>query len=289
MGYDFLETLGMKMVDGRTFSRDFGSDSNARASVGAASTRSSSPVISVPSIIFNETAVRKLGLDPKTAAGTTIHFGHLNDQQDIRIVGVVKDFNFQSLRDPIRPYGFMLTDEKDYLIARVRTADYGRLLGDIGGIWQRINPGTPFEYSFLDQDFQRSYEQEYRIGRIIGVFTALTIFIACLGLLGLAAFSAEQRVREIGIRKVLGCSVFGIIALLSKDFVRLVVVAICIASPLAWLAMWRWLQDFSYRVPIYWWLFVVAGGGAVFIALSTVGWQAVRAARVSPVKSLRAE
>jgi len=269
VGYDFLETLGMKMVGGRTFSRDFGSDSNA--------------------IIFNETAIRKLGLDPKTAAGTTIHFGHLNDQQDIHIVGVVKDFNFQSLRDPIRPYGFTLTDEKDYLIARVRAGDYRGLISDIGSVWQRINPGTPFEYSFLDQDFQRTYEQEYRIGRIIGVFTALTIFIACLGLLGLAAFSAEQRVKEIGIRKVLGCSVFGIMALLSRDFVRLVVVAICIASPLAWLAMWRWLQDFSYRVPIYWWLFAAAGCLAVFIAMATVSFQAVRAARVSPIRSLRAE
>jgi len=269
VNYDFLETLGMTMVNGRTFSRDFGSDSNA--------------------IIFNETAIRKLGLDPLTAAGKTIHFGHLNDQQDIHIVGVVKDFNFQSLRDPIRPYGFTLSAENDFLIARVRTRDYAALVSDVGRVWQRINPGIPFEYSFLDQDFQRTYEQEYRIGRIIGVFTALTIFVACMGLLGLAAFSAEQRVKEIGIRKVLGCSVFGIMALLSRDFVRLVGVAICVASPLAWLAMSRWLRDFSYRVPIYWWLFVVAGCLAVVIALLTVGFQAARAARMSPVKSLRSE
>ncbi len=289
VGYDFLQTLGMTIKSGRAFSREFPSDSNGSASVGAASTRSSSPVNFAGSFIFNETAIHRLGLDPETAVGRTLHFDQQRHQYDIRIVGIVRDFNFQSLRDPIHPYGFMLDTENDFLFAHVNTRDYPGLISRLNGVWSRINPGTPFEYSFMDQDFQRAYEQEYRIARIIGVFTLFTIGIACLGLFGLAAFSAEQRIREIGIRKVLGCSLTGITTLLSKDFIRLVVIAILIASPIAWFAMNRWLQDFSYRVPIHWWLFVISGCLAIGIALATVCFQAIKAARMSPVKSLRSD
>jgi putative ABC transport system permease protein len=269
VGYNFLQTLGMTITSGRAFSREFASDSNG--------------------IIFNETAIRRLGLDPQTAVGKLLNFDQQRHNYKIRVVGIVRDFNFQSLREPIHPYGFTLDMKNDFLFAQVKTRDYPSLISRLSAVWSRINPGAPFEYSFMDQDFQRTYEQEYRMARIIGVFTLFTIVIACLGLFGLAAFSAEQRIREIGIRKVLGCSLAGITALLSKDFIRLVMIAILIASPLAWFAMNRWLQDFSYRVPIHWWLFVIAGSLAVGIALATVCFQAIKAARMSPVKSLRSE
>lgn len=269
VGYDFLQTLGMTIISGRAFSREFPSDSSG--------------------FIFNESAIRRLGLDPQTAVGKYLNFDQQRHNYKARIVGIVRDFNFQSLREPIHPYGFGLDTENDFLFAHVNTRDYPSLISRLSVAWSRINPGVPFEYSFMDQDFQRTYEQEYRMARIIGVFTLFTIVIACLGLFGLAAFSAEQRIREIGIRKVLGCSLTGITALLSTDFIRLVMIAILIASPLAWFAMNRWLQDFSYRVPIHWWLFVIAGCLAVGIALVTVCFQALKAARMSPVKSLRAE
>ncbi|HKZ67366.1 MAG TPA: FtsX-like permease family protein, partial [Chitinophagaceae bacterium] len=171
----------------------------------------------------------------------------------------------------------------------LKTNDYSRLLGGIEKSWIKLNPGTPFVYSFLDQDFQRNYEKEQRTSRIVVYFTFIAILIACLGLFGLAAFSAEQRTKEIGIRKVLGASVANVTALLSKDFVRLVLVAIVIASPVAWYGMNKWLQGFAYRIEISWWMFAVAGLLAVMVALITVSFQAIKAAIANPVKSLRTE
>ena len=269
IGYNYLETLGMKIIHGHAFSKDFSSDSTG--------------------IIFNETAIRRLGLDPATAVGTVIHSTWQHVKRNIPIVGVVKDFNFQSLTESIHPYGFMLDGQTDFLFLHTKTADYASLIRDLSTAWQRLNPGTPFEYTFLDQDFQRTYDQQYRSARIIGAFTGLTIFIACLGLFGLAAFTAEQRVKEIGIRKVLGSSVGGIVALLSKDFVRLVGIAILIAIPLAAWTMHRWLQDFAYRVPLSAWLFAAAGLLAILIALLTISFQAIKAALASPINSLRSE
>jgi putative ABC transport system permease protein len=269
VGYDYLETLGVKMLHGHAFSRNYPSDSAG--------------------FIFNETAIRQLGLDPSTAAGTIIHYNYAGQKYDITIIGVVRDFNFQSLREPIHPYGFTLDGENDYLFLHTKTADYTTLLRNLSATWQRLNPGTPFEYSFMDQDFQLTYDREYRSARIIGAFTGLTIFIACLGLFGLAAFTAERRIKEIGIRKVLGSSVTNIVALLSKDFIRLVGLAIFIAIPFAAWVMHHWLQGFAYRVPLRAWVFVLAGVLAIGIALLTIGFQAVRAALLSPVKSLRSE
>jgi putative ABC transport system permease protein len=269
VGYDYLETLGMTMLHGHAFSRGYPSDSTG--------------------FIFNETAIRKLGLDPATATGTVIHYSYGGRKFNFPIVGIVRDFNFQSLREPIHPYGFQLDQQQNYLFLHTKTTDYAALLRNLSTIWQRLNPGTPFEYSFMDQDFQRSYDPEFHSARIIEALTGLTIFIACLGLFGLAAFTAEQRVKEIGIRKVLGSSVGNIIALLSKDFIRLVGIAILIAIPLAGWVMHRWLQDFAYRVPLRVWVFAVAGMLAIGIALVTIASQAVKAAMASPVKSLRAE
>ncbi len=270
VGYDYIETMGMNILYGRAFSRDYPADSDG--------------------FIFNETAVRQLGLDPATAVGARIHYDGGGRQFTETITGVVKDFNFQSLREPIHPYGITLDyNDYRYFFIHTRTADYGSLLQRLTATWQRLNPGIPFEYSFIDQDFQRTYDQDERGGRVISAFTGLTIFIACLGLFGLAAFTAEQRRKEIGIRKVLGSTVRGIVVLLSKDFLRLVAIAILIAVPLAGWAMHRWLQEFAYQVPLNVWIFVAAAVLAIAIALLTISWQAIRAALASPAGSLRAD
>jgi putative ABC transport system permease protein len=179
-------------------------------------------------------------------------------------------------------------DLSNVLVA-TSSGDYHQLLGRIETIWTHDFPGVPFEYAFLDAEVQRQYETEITLGRIISSFTLMAIVISCLGLFGLAAFSAEQRVKEIGIRKVLGAGVPGLVGLLSKDFLKLVVVALLIATPVAWWAAAKWLQSFAYQVPLSWWMFGLAGLLAVVIALATVSFQAVRAALANPVKSLRSE
>lgn len=269
---DYVETLGMHVLHGRTFSQNFTADSNA--------------------IILNEAALKQLGYDPATAVGRSIHFTFENVNYSMNIVGVLKDFNFESLHKSIQPFGFatrFFANKYSYTIASLNSNDYPKLIATIQAAWQKAIPNTPFEYSFIDQDFQRNYEKEERTSQIIMYFTCIAIVIACLGLFGLAAFSAEQRTKEIGIRKVLGASVSNVATLLSKDFLKLVVIAIAIASPIAWIAMNYWLQNFAYRTGISWWMFAIAGAAAITIALLTVSYQAIKAGLANPVKSLRAE
>jgi len=177
----------------------------------------------------------------------------------------------------------------NYLIVHSKAKDVSSLLKYINASWHKLNPNEPFEYSFLDEEFQKNYEAENRLSAIVGYFTIVAILISCLGLFGLATFSAEQRTKEIGVRKVLGASVTGIVALLSKDFLKLVGISILIASPIAWWAMNKWLQDFAYRTNISWTVFVITTITALLIALITISFQAVRAAVANPVKSLRTE
>jgi putative ABC transport system permease protein len=210
----------------------------------------------------------------------------------MRIIGVVKDFNFESLHAEIKPYGFTketFGNKFGYTIVSLKTSNYSRVLDEIGKTWTKLNPEVPFVYSFLDQDFQRNYEKERQTSAILGYFMVIAIFIACLGLFGLSAFSSEQRIKEIGVRKVLGASVANVTALLSKEYIRLIIIAILIGSPVAWYFMNTWLQRFAYRTSIDWWMFVLAGLLTVFVALITVSFQAIKAAIANPVKSLRTE
>ena len=269
---DYLQTLGITLLEGRTFHKDLTADSN--------------------SIILNETALRQLGYDPKTAIGRKVFYDLFGNHTTMEIIGVVKDFNFESLYNPIKPYAFttsMWGSRYSYAIASLATNDYSGLIQKIAGVWKKINPGVPFSYSFLDKDFQSNYEKDQRASEIVRYFTIVTILIACLGLFGLSVFSAEQRNREIGIRKVLGASVTNITLLLSRDFLGLVCIAILIASPLAWYGMNQWLQGFAYRIGIGWWLFPVAGLIAIAIAWITVSFQAIKASLANPVKALRSE
>jgi putative ABC transport system permease protein len=175
------------------------------------------------------------------------------------------------------------------MIVHAKAGNINNILESIKSIWHNLNPSEPFEYTFLDEDFQKNYDAENRLSSIVGYFTAIAILISCLGLFGLATFSAEQRIKEIGVRKTLGASVSSIVALLSKDFLKLVAIAVLIASPLAWLAMNKWLQSFAYRIHISWTVFVITTLAALFIALFTISFQAIKAAMANPVKSMRSE
>ena len=269
----FLQTLEIKAAKGRLFSKAFPADTNFR-------------------MVLNETAIRQLGFGTaEQAVGKYAVIDWRGEKYRYEIIGVTEDFHFQDLHLPIEPYGFQLNNEPqfNYMIAHANSGDIKTTLKSLEATWHRLNPNEPFDYSFLDQDFHNSYTAEIRLASIVGYFTIIAILISCLGLFGLATFSAEQRTKEIGVRKVLGASVTGIVGLLSKDFMKLVAVAIIIASPLAWFIMNKWLQDFAYRTNIGWRVFVITTTLSLFIALVTIAFQAIRAALSNPVKALRTE
>jgi putative ABC transport system permease protein len=241
--------------------------------------------------IVNEKALQLMGLDVATAVGKPLKVW---DGQGI-IIGVVRDFNFKPVRSAIDPLILRYNPGKGrewlrrQVVVRIPPASLTAAIADLQTIWNKLDPGYTFEYHFVERQLARAYQAETRLGTLFNTFALLAIFISCLGLTGLAAFTAEQRTKEIGIRKVLGADVAGIVALLSGGFVRLVVIASAIASPIAWYFMQRWLQDFAYRIPLSGWFFVFAGMLALLVALATVSWQALRAARANPVRSLRSE
>jgi putative ABC transport system permease protein len=269
----FLQTLDIQPVAGRLFSDDFPSDT-------------------AEAIILNEKAIKALGYSsPDESIGKKLYFDFQGKNYNFHIVGVVKDFHYEDLHLPITPYGFQLSLQPgyNYMIVHAKAGNMNNILATIKNTWHNLNPSEPFEYSFLDKDFQKNYDAESRLSAIVGYFTAIAILISCLGLFGLATFSAEQRIKEIGVRKTLGASVSGIVALLSKDFLKLVGIAVLIASPLAWLAMNKWLQGFAYRIQISWTVFVMTTLAALLIALLTISFQAIKAAMANPIQSLRSE
>ncbi len=244
-------------------------------------------------VLINETLAKKLRLDPATAQGTKL-FSQAGKEETLtyEIAGVVKDFHFSSLHENVKPFMLIYDPANPSLcdiMVSCNSTDYTRLLSKMESIWRKDVAGIPFEYTFLNDQVQKQYETEITLSQIINSFTGMAILISCLGLFGLAAFSAEQRSKEIGIRKVLGASVSGVVTLLSKDFLKLVGIALVIAIPVSWWAMTKWLQGFAYRVELSWWMFAIAGLVALFIALFTVSFQAVKAAIANPVKSLKME
>jgi putative ABC transport system permease protein len=249
-------------------------------------------------VLVNETLVKQLGLNPLTAPGKKLYWKFdLATTVVYEIVGVMKDFNYNSLREPVKPFMLMYNGDKDpftgnelnNVIVAANSTNYKSLLAKIESIWKQYFPSVPFEYVFMDDEVQKQYEAEITLARIINLFAFMAIIVSCLGLFGLSAFSAEQRTKEIGIRKVLGAKIFQLATLLSKDFLLLVAIAMLIASPLAWWAMNKWLQAFAYRVNISWWMFVAAGGISIVIAMITVSFQAIKTAVANPAKSLRSE
>jgi putative ABC transport system permease protein len=265
-----VKTNGIKIISGRDFRLN---DTNR--------------------VLINQTLAKRLGLSIDKAPGTRLYSQYGNQPASyVDVVGVMKDFNYNSLHTDVHPFMFVYDNHPqsfNVMVVAVNSSNYKALLNKIQTVWQKDLPSTPFEYMFLDQEVQKQYEAEITMSQIINSFTLMAIIISCLGLFGLAAFSAEQRNKEIGIRKVLGASVSGIVGLLSKDFLTLVVISFIIATPIAWWGMHKWLQVFAYRIDLSWWMFALAGLIAVFIALFTVSFQAIKAAFSNPVKSLKTE
>jgi putative ABC transport system permease protein len=276
--YDYVKTLGLKIIAGRDFSRDMGTDERE-------------------AFIINETAVKDLGYaTAEKAIGQPMSWDEwvpadtLHPVKKGKVIAVVRDFHYKSLHEKLAISVIQLYPQVAVKVAvKLKTADAKNTIAYINNVWDQFIPGYPLEYKFMDESYGAMYKSEEKLASLLWIFTFMAIFVGCMGLFGLAAFSAEQRTKEIGIRKVLGANVFNIMGLLSKRFVILILVASLIAFPVAWLAMNKWLQDFPYRISISWWMFAVAAVAALVIALITVSFQSIKAAIANPVKSLRTE
>ncbi|MFB9844172.1 ABC transporter permease [Mucilaginibacter ginsenosidivorans] len=265
VGYDFTKTMKLKMAAGRDFSKDFATDS-----IG---------------YIINEAALKRIGYKDPIGQPLTM-WGKKG-----KIIGVLRDFHFNSLHDRIRPLILRLRENEDYgnFLIRTRPGKTREALSSMEKLCKQMNPAFPFTYYFSDEEYQKLYQNEQIVSKLSDAFSFLAILISCLGLLGLAMFTAEQRVKEIGIRKVLGASVQSLYALLSREFLMLIGIALLIALPVSWYAMNKWLLGFEYHTPMQWWMFAMAGIIILFIALVTVSFQAIKAALMNPIKSLRSE
>ncbi|WP_221622326.1 ABC transporter permease [Larkinella rosea] len=266
VGFDFVRLMNLKLAEGRDFSRTNATDSS-------------------DAFMVNEEAVRQMGL--KNPIGKWVSAW----QKKGHIIGILKDYHTHSLHEPIKP---LIVDVKEYeyfgvVLVRTEAGKTKEALASLRKVYGEINPNYPFDYQFIDQEYERLYRSEQVMAKLSNVFAVVAILISCLGLLGLVMFSTEQRTKEIGIRKVLGASVGQIVTLFSRDFLRLILIAILIASPIAWYAMNQWLQGFAYKVTVAWWIFALSGAGALAITLLTISFQSIKAALVNPVKSLRSE
>jgi putative ABC transport system permease protein len=268
---EFIPALKLQVLQGRNFSKDF-NDSTG--------------------VIVNETTVKQVGW--KEPIGKYMTYPGNRDQR-FQIIGVVKDFDVESIHNIMAPFALFYKTSNTYNIgttfiaASFESKNAKAILNKAESTWKNFAPDVPFEYSFLDKSFESMYNDEQRMGTVFGIFTTVSILVACLGLFGLSVYTAERRKKEIGVRKVLGASVQSVVNLLSKEFVKLVVVAAVIAFPVAWWVMNKWLQDFIYRINIEWWVFAVAALLALLIAIFTISFQAIKAAVANPVKSLRSE
>jgi putative ABC transport system permease protein len=261
--YDYINTMGMNIVKGRNFSIDMLTDSKA--------------------VIINQTMVKKLGLADPIDKRITNGYGTWS------VIGIVEDFNYESLKQEIGGLCLALGNSPNIVSVKVNTSDMSRTIHSITGVWSRFSPNQPVRFTFVDESFARMYADVQRMGSIFSTFALLAFIIACLGLFALSSFMIVQRTKEIGIRKVLGASISNVVFILSKDFLVLVVVSNVIAWPVAYYFMNKWLQDFAYRIHITWWMFILAGGLALVIALLTISWQAIRAATANPVEALRCQ
>ena len=267
---DYVPTLSMEIVAGRNFDKQFVTDSTA--------------------VIINEATLKVLDISPEEALGMRItEEVEMEKPTFYTVIGVVKNFHFESLRENIGSLGLFLEKSTGTLAVKLNAGDFEQTISSIETIWNKLAPGQPFSYRFMDEAFNSTYDTEQRLGRIFMIFTILSILIACLGLFGLAAFNAQKRTKEIGIRKVLGASISQITYRLTTDFLKMVGVAILISLPIGWYAMNKWLEDFSYRIEISWWILALAALMAIGVAILTVSYQSIKAAIVNPIKSLKTE
>ena len=240
-------------------------------------------------ILVNQTTLDAFGIPLDKAVGSRLVDTNGDDSDSYEIIGVTEDYRFGTLKDAIEPLLLYNETQPGWIILRTDTEDFETLLANLKRSWESKNPNTPFIYNFVDKEVEKLYAEEKKLATISVVFTALAILISCLGLFGLVSFVAEQKKKEIGIRKVLGANVRNIVQLLTKDFIGLVLIAFLIASPLAYFLMSNWLEDFPNRISIEWWVFVIAGTVALLLTLLTVGSQAIKAAVSNPIKNMRTE
>ncbi|NNE77338.1 MAG: FtsX-like permease family protein [Pricia sp.] len=268
--HDYLSTLDIALIAGRNFDRRFATDSTA--------------------MLLNESAVDLLGVEPEEALGIRISDDlGVESPTFYTVIGVVENFHYESLRESIGPLNLSLGAFPGSMAVKINAGDFTNAVNRIESIWNEVAPGQLFNYRFMGDAFNATYEAEQKLGRIFMVFTTLSILIACLGLFGLAAFNAQKRIKEIGVRKVLGASVGQITLRLTTDFLKMVGIAILVSLPIGWFAMNKWLEDFTYRIEIPWWILAFAALLAITIAIITVSFQSIKAAVVNPVKSLRTE
>lgn len=263
--YDYVKTLGLTLSSGREFSKAYGTDTAA--------------------IVINQTMAKQLGVTNPVGLALPV------DGKQLRIIGVVNDFNFQPLQKKIEPLTMLIQPQwqLSYIFVRVKPDNMPASMASVTQTWKQINPKAEVDASFLDENVDRQYKKEERLSKIFVSGALLTIIISCMGLFAISVLVITQRTKELGIRKVLGAGIPTIVGLISKDFIRLILISSVIASPIAWLVMNNWLQDFAYRITISWWVFVFAGATAIVIAFVTISFQSIKAALANPVKSLRSE
>lgn len=268
----YLELLNIKLLAGRSFSDNRAQDS--------------------AKVIVNHTSAKKLGFEPEAMIGRSIYFDWHGKKYTFQVIGVMEDFHQQSLKHQIVPILFEApasSDEFQFLVANVNKVNFESTVKELEASWKKVVNDTPFEFNFLDENLKKQYDEDRKVSSIITSFTVIAMAICCLGLYGLSSFMAERRFKEIGIRKVMGASLGQITGMMSKEFIKLVVIAFAVAVPLAWYAMSRWLEGFAYHVSMNGWIFILAGSGALLIALVTVSFESLKAASANPVQSLRNE
>jgi len=271
--YDYIELLGIKMLAGRSFTDNREVESKNK-------------------VIVNRTSAKKFGFEPAEIIGQHLYFDWQGQKYNYEVIGVMEDFHQTSLKEEIKAIMFEIPGEAtryDYMIASVEPTDFNNTVASIEKVWKELVNDTPFEYSFLDENIQRQYDEDRKVSSIITIFTCIAVLISCLGLYGLSTYMAERRFKEMGVRKVMGASVNQIVTLMSSEFIKLIVIALIISVPLAWYAMDRWLEGFAYRTSIDVLVFVYAGGAAMLVALLTVSFESFKAATANPLKALRNE
>jgi putative ABC transport system permease protein len=268
---NYIDLLGIKLLAGRKFTDNVEAENRK--------------------IIINRASIKRYGVEPEKMVGEKIHFDWQGQTYDYEVIGVMEDFHQASLKEEIDPIIFELKapEEFGYMIATVNGTNFPETISTIEKTWKSLIHDTPFEYSFLDENLQKQYTEDQKMSKMISVYTLIALVICCLGLYGLSMYMAERRFKEIGIRKVMGASINQVVSMMSKEFIKLVIIAIVIAVPVAWYASNEWLQGFAYRININPLVFVIAGGAALAIALITVSFESIKAAISNPVKSLRNE
>lgn len=270
---NYIDFLHIKLIAGRNFTENREADSQNK-------------------IILNRMAVTKLGFEPKTIIGQNLYSDRQGTRTSYEVIGVMDDYHQITVKEEVFPMLFRLpleVAEHDYMVLDIEAGKFQQGIGMIENIWKKINADTPFEYSFLDEDIKRQYEDDLRVSQMITSFTVIAMIISCLGLYGLSTYMAERRFKEIGVRKVMGASVNEIMAMMSSEFIRLVLIAFIIAVPVSVYGIHQWLENFAYKTPVGISIFIIAGVCSLLIAVVTVSFQSFKAASVNPVKSLRTE